>query len=161
MYSLPHYLRACIAWALMPAAFWSGMQAPECECRTGEHRFYCPYMLGVAANATPVEAKKPVHSCCHRTSAKHQSSSDVATKQPGMHRSADSPCGHCTAVPSSFSTVTNRVEVPNYEDVVWFALSLTVDQAGLGLALANHRPTPFSDRLPTTDCVVDLCRLLI
>lgn len=64
-------------------------------------------------------------------------------------------------VPSSAATVTQRVVQVQVVRITWLVPSRTVDQAMLAQMLATDRALPRSDSLPTTDRVIDLCRLLI
>lgn len=162
MFLLPRYLRVAVAWALMPAAVWSGVQAPECECSTGEHRFFCPHMLfGLKNPAKSDETVATKHSCCHRAAAEADRSKDVAPSASGLHRALTNPCSRCKPVPSSTPTVTVRVDVPAHHDLAWLPATHLVDRASLVVMSANERALPASDRLPMTDRVINFCCLLI
>jgi hypothetical protein len=144
---------------MMPAALWMSVQAPECECATGEHRFFCPHMLFGATKSAATASTQ--HSCCHESAAESCCNGDVPTG-PGVQKSSSSaPCSDCQAVPSATATASDRVEAPAVEHTAWLALSPAVDQASLTLVLASDRFLPASDRLPMTDRVIVFCCLLI
>ena len=174
MLHLPSCIRTAIAWALMPAAFWSGVQAPECECASGEHRFFCPKMLGAGLGSEPVAQADSKLACCQRrASSEHPTKkccaaalANVASTNDAPRRtvapsSSDGPCGQCKAVPSSPLRITDRVEAPLAD---WTAGQPTIfadDHAALLALQADRRSLPPSDRLPMTDRVIVLCCLLI
>jgi hypothetical protein len=151
----------------MPAAFWAGVQAPECECSTGEHRFFCPHhLLGLGSqpvgdsNLSNQSADQgPKHSCCRKAAVER--TTVARTAHPAVGKSVSGPCSHCKAVPNSSPTKVVRVELPRDVQVAWYAPGLSTDQKALAELQANEHRRPPSDRLPTTDGVVDLCRLLI
>jgi hypothetical protein len=64
-------------------------------------------------------------------------------------------------VPSSSAKVTERVVQTQVVRITWLVPGRTVDQAMLAQLLATDRALPRSDLLPTTDRLIDFCRLLI
>lgn len=162
VFHLPRLIRSAIAWAMMPAALWMGVQAPECECATGEHRFFCPHMLTAGfGTKKSVGSTSAQHLCCQKAATESCSNGVTASNTPGLHTSANGPCNHCQAVPSSTTIVDDRVEAPTIDQTPWLSLSLALDQAPLSFLLASDRLLPASDRLPMTDRVIVLCCLLI
>ena len=148
----------------MPAAFWSGMQAPECECASGEHRFFCGHLFA-AFRSEPTATARSVSSCCAThgatvaTCSAAESSSDGST---GVSSSAVSgPCNSCRAIPSSPLQVGERSEALSQNQTEQLLSSLNQDQVSLALVLASECGLPASDLLPMTDRVIVFRRLLI
>jgi hypothetical protein len=155
---------------MIPAAVWSGIQAPECECATGEHRFFCPHMLAAIAGSTKGVADADSGDACRRQTVENSCcASAVPTSgatgptsgATGLQNSSSGPCGQCKAVPSSTSKAVDRLEAPQLEHTAWFAPSPESDQRLLQWTQANDLRLPASDRLPMTDRVILLCCLLI
>ena len=155
---------------MMPAALWSGVQAPECECASGEHRFFCLKMFAVIAPAESPARIESQHDCCARTSprpaptccaAKTAKTTDDSRRVTGVQSDSSVPCGQCKAIPSSPISPTDRVETPPADWTAWLPLSVNADQASLIAAQGNDYCLPPSDRLPMTDRVIVLCCLLI
>jgi hypothetical protein len=168
VFRLHQPIRSALALVLMPAAVWSGIQAPECVCSTGEHRFFCPHMMAAAVRPTTAACSTSTassccshytrHSCCIATASLH----DATCRDAGMQSATSAPpCSHCTAVPNSTPMVLDRVEAPSTDHVEWFTPSSADDQATLAALVADDRVVPESDRLPLTDRVIVLCCLLI
>lgn len=155
-------IRAAVVAAMMPAAIWSGVQAPECVCSNGEHRFFCPHLLSVAgSNRDDASFVNTKASCCNWEKQPASCEAPKLQCQLGLHDVANPPCSHCVAVPNSTPSVVDRVEAPSMNHVEWFTPSTADDQATLAALVANDRARPASDRLPLTDRVIVLCCLLI
>lgn len=158
VFHLPRSIRSAIVWAVMPAALWMSVQAPECRCATCEHRSSCPHMIFGSKNSFAYASKQ--RSCC-RSSVRQSSGADATPiGGPGLQQASSGPCCCCQAIPNLTVTVSDRVEAPAVQRAVWISLNQAVDQAPLNLALADGRLLPPSGRLPTTDRVILLCRLL-
>ena len=165
MFHLPYYLRSAIAWALVPAALWSGVQAPECVCASGEHRFFCPKMLRRVFSESTARTE-PKHACCAQKAVKQSpacraTASKEGTCPAGVGSTASGPCSQCKAVPSSLAYVADGVQIPSTDWTTWLSAACTVDQAYLVARQADDHCLPASDRLPMTDRVIVLCCLLI
>lgn len=167
VFYLPHSIRSAIVWAMMPAALWSGMQAPECECASGEHRFFCLKMFAAGARAESPVRNESKHDCCAKTSPSPSPTccaakgTDDARRVTGVQSGSSVPCGQCKAIPSSPISSTDRVEAPPADWTAWLPLGLNADQVSLIAAQGNDYCLPPSDRLPMTDRVIVLCCLLI
>lgn len=158
MFDLPRSIRSAIVWVMMPAALWMNAQAPECKCAACEHRSFCPHMIFGSKNSFACSAKQ--RSCC-RSSVRRSSGADAAPiGGTGLQQASSGPCCCCQAIPNSTVTVSDRVEAPAVQRAVWISFNQAVDQAPLTLALTRNRLSPVSDRLPMTDRVIVLCRLL-
>ena len=167
VFSLSHHVRSAIAWAMMPAALWSGMQAPECECASGEHRFFCLKMFAVGAPAESPARNESKHDCCAETlpgptpTCCAAKTTDDSRRVTGVQSDSSVPCGQCKAIPSSPISPTDRVEAPPADWTAWLPLGVNADQVSLIAAQGNDYCLPPSDRLPMTDRVIVLCCLLI
>lgn len=167
VFYLPHSIRSAIVWAMMPAALWSGMQAPECECASGEHRFYCLKMFAAGAPAESPVRNESKHDCCAQASpipsptcCAAKTTGD-ARRVSGVQSDSSVPCGHCKAIPSSPISPTDRVEAPAADWTAWLPLGVNADQVSLIVSQGSDYRLPPSDRLPMTDRVIVLCCLLI
>ena len=167
MFALSHHLRSAIAWAMLPAALWSGMQVPECECASGEHRFFCLKMFAANARAESPLRHEPKHDCCSRTSTSPSpiccaaKTTDASRRLTGVQSDSQVPCGQCKAIPNSPISTTDRVEAPPANWTAWLPLGVAADQAALIAVQSSDHCLPPSDRLPMTDRVIVLCCLLI
>ncbi len=152
---------------MMPAALWAGMQAPECECESGAHRFYCLKMFAANTCAELPAQNKHEQNCCSQSlpgpsraccAAKTTDASRNPTVVPSE---SQIPCGQCKAIPNSPISFTDRIEVPPADWTAWLPLGVAADQASLIAVQGSDRCLPPSDRLPMTDRVIVLCCLLI
>ena len=169
MLYLPRRIRSAIVWLfMMPAALWAGLQAPECECATGEHRYFCPRMFGATTPVASSALPKPPKNCCSKSAEKQArvvsycaASKATPRGSSGMRADLSEPCSQCKAVPSSPLVLSDSVKVPTAEHTAWLPLSSTNEQVSHTRNLANALRSLASDQLPTIDRVVVQCRLLI
>jgi hypothetical protein len=173
VFALPYYLRAAIAWGLIPLAFWSGVQAPLCQCASGEHHFFCPKLLGLETRSERVASAQPgknssEKSCCAKRSTPAPAEpSCCATKgkpaenADGVQTAPARPCGECQSIPASPLGLTNLVEIPSADCTIRSTVESSGDEIALLVRQGNMILLPASDRLPMTDRVIVLCQLLI
>lgn len=166
MFSLAHSFRTAIVWIMMPAAFWSGLQAPECECASGEHRFFCGRLFAAFRSEPTVTTRSVSSSSCCATHGATIATCSAADASPagssGVSSSAVSgPCNSCRAIPSSPLQVGERSEASSQNQTEQLLPSLNQDQVSLALILASEYGLPASDLLPMTDRVIVFRRLLI
>jgi hypothetical protein len=173
VFALPYYLRAAIAWGLIPLAFLSGVQAPLCRCASGEHRLFCPKLLGLETKSEPVATAHAGRdssrkSCCAKRSTPSPAEPSCCANSgkptgnaDGIHTAPAVPCGECVSIPPSPPGLTKQVEAPTAE----WTIGSTIDSSGDEIALLVRQGSmillPASDRLPMTDRVIVLCQLLI
>ena len=164
VFSLAHSFRTAIVWIMMPAALWSGMQAPECECASGEHRFFCGNLF-TAFRSEPTTTARSMPSCCATHVATATASLAADSSPDGMSGVSSSavtgPCNSCRAIPSSPLKIGDRSETPSQNRTDRLLSSMHADQISLALVLGSEYGLPSSDLLPMTDRVIVFRRLLI
>ena len=160
-------IRSVIVWfAMMPAALLAGMQLPECECATGEHRFFCTRMFEPTLPATSAVQSGTKLSCCAKQSSNQPKAAACCTAKSEaggkclVSNTSSEPCSQCKAIPSSPTNILERVSVPAADWITWLPLGYSADQESLIALQGNERLLPASDRLPMTDRVIVLCCLL-
>ena len=172
MWQLSRRIRSIIVYAvMMPGALWAGVQAPECECASGEHRFFCPMMIGaprsISSKTLAAHGIEPRRSCCTRLSPSSTplrsccASKAISSASSTLNVSSPQSCGQCRAIPHQPPVLGDRVDAPSLQQEASLQLSNASDQVSLAQRFANSYRTPPSDRLPKTDRVIVLCCLLI
>ena len=154
-------IRAAITWVMMPLALWSGLQAPECECTNGEHRFFCSRMLAAVRPAIGTAKVAPQHLCCSPTALKADEAK-ADSGQSGLRSTSESgPCGHCKAIISSPLATGQVVALPSLERSTWLPVNLVLTDANSVLSYRHNGRLQPSECWPSADRVIVYCSLLI
>jgi hypothetical protein len=95
---------------MMPLALWAGIQAPECECPDGTHRFFCTSALE-GGSPRPLSGVKTAgagrRSCCMGGRVADRAA------ESGAH----APCKHCRTVPRASFMAIPGPAAPTGDDI--------------------------------------------